>query len=220
MNRRHSKLTEWGLAHVSIRSDNTILDVGCGGGKTVAKLASLAVNGKVYGVDFSEESVAVSRRTTQKLISAERVEIRHASVSALPFANGTFDLVTAVETHYYWPDLNADAREILRVLKPGGAVIIIAESYSGGKYDRLLQHLEALRRRGIMKYAHLNVGEHRGLLSNAGYSDIEVFEEYDKGWICAVGRKQGIPSSIALAESSVPPNSEEQPPSGRSLARG
>jgi cyclopropane fatty-acyl-phospholipid synthase-like methyltransferase len=81
MNRRHSKLTDWGLAHVTVRSGDTVLDVGCGGGNTVAKLAALTVHGKVYGVDFSEESVAVSRRRTQKLIAAGRVEIREASVS-------------------------------------------------------------------------------------------------------------------------------------------
>ena len=181
MNRWHSKLTDWGLGHVAIRSDDNILDVGCGGGRTIAKLASLAVAGKVYGVDLSEESVAVSRRTTRELIRADRVEIRHASVSELPFANDAFDLVTAVETHYYWPDLNADVREILRVLKPGGTILMIAESYRGGKHDRLLRHL--------VRYAHLTVNEHRHLLANAGFSDVAVFEDYEKGWICAVGRK-------------------------------
>lgn len=43
-----------------------------------------------------------------------------------------FDLATAVETHYYWPDLNADMQEVLRVLKPVGTLIIIAEAYKGG----------------------------------------------------------------------------------------
>ncbi len=206
MNRGHSKVTDWGLAHVTIRSHDSILDVGCGGGRTVAKLASLAVTGKVCGVDFSEESVAASGRTNRELISAGRVEIRQASASELPFANDTFDVVTAVETHYYWPDLNADFREILRVLKPRGRILVVAESYRGGKYDRLLQHLETLQRRGIMKYAHLSVNEHRDLLSNVGYSDVAVVEEYDKGWLCAVGLKKGTPS-IPLVDGSVPPNS-------------
>ena len=110
----------------------------------------------------------------------------------MPFAGETFNLVTAVETHYYWPDLNADLREILRVLKPGGTVIIAAESYKGGKYDRVLRHLEAVQRRGIMKYAHLSVSEHHDLLSAAGYCDVAVHEEYNKGWLCAVGRKAGV----------------------------
>jgi len=50
------------LQHVSIANDYTILDVGCGGGRTVSKLAAMATQGKVYGVDYSEESVAATNR--------------------------------------------------------------------------------------------------------------------------------------------------------------
>ena len=192
MNRRHSKVTAWGMQHVSIQNHDIILDVGSGGGATIARLAALATHGKIYGVDHSEESVAASRRTNRQSVDAGRVEIRHASVSSLPFPDGMFDLVTAVETHYYWPDLNADTQEVLRVLKPGGTLIIIAEAYKGGKYDRLLQRLEALQRRNIMKYSHLTVAEHSELLSKAGYSDVRVLEEYNNGWLCAIGRRSRI----------------------------
>src|SRR5215469_10587924 len=99
MNRRHAKLTDWGLGHVSIDSDATILDIGCGGGGTIYKLAALATKGKVYGVDYSDTSVAVSRKTNQEWIKTGRVEIRHGSVSHLPFPEQTFALAIAVETH-------------------------------------------------------------------------------------------------------------------------
>jgi len=55
MNISHSKLTDWGLKHVAIEKHWTILDVGCGGGMTVHKLAGTVTEGKVYGIDFSEE---------------------------------------------------------------------------------------------------------------------------------------------------------------------
>jgi len=45
MNSRHSSVTDWGLAHVSIGPDDTILDVGCGGGRTLNKLAERATEG-------------------------------------------------------------------------------------------------------------------------------------------------------------------------------
>ena len=132
MKRGHSKLAEWGLQEVSVGKGDTILDVGCGGGAMVRKLAAVAAEGKVYGVDHSEQSVAAARRPNRQGIAEGRVEIRQASVSALPFPDGLFDLVTAVETHYFWPDLPADMREIQRVLRPGGTLVVLAEAYKGG----------------------------------------------------------------------------------------
>jgi len=136
-------------------------------------------------------------------------------VSQLPFPDQMFDLATAVETHYYWPDLNADMQEVLRVLKPGGALIVIAEAYKGGKYDRLLQNLERLR--GMMNYAHLTVSEHSDLLSKAGYSDVQLFEEYDKGWLCAVGRKGELDASGDFGSAAL--GSQKQRPANSSLQR-
>ena len=107
MQRVHSKLAVWGLQQVSVGKGDTILDVGCGGGAMVRKLAAVAAEGKVYGVDHSEQSVAAARRANRKGTAEGRVEIRKASVSALPFPDDLFDLVTAVETHYFWPDLPA-----------------------------------------------------------------------------------------------------------------
>jgi ubiquinone/menaquinone biosynthesis C-methylase UbiE len=186
MNASHSKVTDWGLTHVSIEKHHTILDVGCGGGRTIHKLAATATQGKVYGVDYSEESVAATRRTDARWIEMGRVEVRHGSVSQLPFPDGMFDLVTAVETHFWWPDIPVGMREVFRVLKPGGTLVIIAEIYKGAN---------TLAARLAEKYADrspfklLSVEEHRKLFANAGYADVQVMEECVKGWICGVGRK-------------------------------
>lgn len=187
MNIRHSKVTDWGLNHISIEKHDTILDVGCGGGRTVRKLAAIATEGKVYGVDHSEESVAAAHRTNEQWIEMGRVEIRQGSASHLPFSDEMFDLATAVETHFWWPDLPADMREVFRVLKPGGKLIIIAEIYKGGKHVRIQKLLE--KHVELTKMALLSVNEHRELFSKAGYSDVQIIEEYDKGWICGIGRR-------------------------------
>jgi SAM-dependent methyltransferase len=184
MNISHSGMTDWGLKHVSIEKRFTILDVGCGGGRTIQKLAAIATEGMIYGVDYAKGSVAASRGKNAQLIKDGRVAIRQASVSRLPFPDGKFDLVTAVETQYYWPDLVNDMREILRALKPGGKLIIIAESYRGGRYDSLKGPVMKL-----LRSTRLSVDEHQELFSTAGYTDVRVFEERDKGWICATGRK-------------------------------
>ena len=167
MNQRHSKLTDWGLKHVSIDSDATILDIGCGGGRTIHKLAAIATKGKVYGVDSSETSVAASRKTNDECIKSRRVEILHGSVSHLPFPDQMFALATAVETHFYWPDLPADMREVSRVLKPGAALVIVAEVYKSGKFDRRVQRFADMMQKMNFPYANLSADEHRELLLRA-----------------------------------------------------
>jgi SAM-dependent methyltransferase len=184
MNMSHSGVTDWGLKHVLIEKRFTILDVGCGGGRTIQKMAAIATEGMLYGIDYAKGSVAASSGKNAQLIKAGRVEIRRASVSLLPFPDDKFDLVTAVETHYYWPDLVKDMQEILRVLKPGGTLIITAESYKGGRYDKLQQPVMRL-----LRSTRLSMDEHRELFSAAGYKDIQIFEERNKGWICGTGRK-------------------------------
>jgi ubiquinone/menaquinone biosynthesis C-methylase UbiE len=186
MNAQHSALTDWGLGHVPIERHFTILDVGCGGGRTICKLAAVALEGKVYGVDYSEESVATSKKTNERWIQKGRVEVRHGSVSLLPASDQIFDLVTAVETHFWWPNLPTDMREVFRVLKPGGKLIIVAEVYKGANTNvaRLAERFAA--RTGMTL---LSVGEHRELFANAGFSDVQVTEDRRKGWICAIGKR-------------------------------
>lgn len=184
MNISHSNLTDWGLKHVRVEERFTILDIGCGGGRTVGKLAALASQGMVYGVNYADGSVAASRAKNVQLIKAGRVEIRQAPVSQLPFPDDTFDLVTAVETQYYWPDLVKDMQEVLRVLKPGGRLMVIAESYKRGAYNKLQRPVMKL-----LRSSNLDVDGHHGLFSAAGYINIEIFEEGKKGWLCGIGRK-------------------------------
>lgn len=184
MNSSHSNLTDWGLTHVAIEKQFTILDVGCGGGRTIQKLAAAATEGKVFGIDYAAGSVGVSRRKNAQLIASGHVEIQRASVSKLPFPDDTFDLVAAVETQYYWPDMINDMKEILRVLKPGGSLIVIAESYKGSRYAALQSPAMWLLRSTL-----LSVDEQKELFSAAGYTNVQLFEERSKGWMCATGRK-------------------------------
>jgi len=188
MNRSHSDVTDWGLTHVRVEPDSMILDVGCGGGRTIQKLAAAAPRGKVYGIDYSPASVAEARRTNARDVEAGRLDIRQGTVSRLPFPDATFDLVTAVETHYYWPDLVNDLREILRVLKPGGRVAIVAEAYRASRYSAV--YLPAMT---ILRGRYLTVAEHHEMLAAAGCAEIAVETEQKKGWICATGLRPAAP---------------------------
>jgi ubiquinone/menaquinone biosynthesis C-methylase UbiE len=186
MNVSHSDLTDWGLAHISVDSRSTVLDVGCGGGRTLGKLAIMAAQGKVYGVDFSEESVAASKRTNARAIKKGLVEVRHGSVSQLPFPDNMFDLVTAVETHFWWPNLDGDVREVFRVVKPGGTFVVIAEVYKGANTAMSRKCEEQAPQTGMII---LDIDGHREMLAKAGFRDVKVTVDPERGWICATGNK-------------------------------
>jgi len=186
MNKSHSKLTDWGLSHLTIQANFTILDAGCGGGRTISKLAALTTQGHVHGIDYSADSVTVSQKLNATAIAAGRVQIQQASVSQLPFADNTFDLVTAVETHFWWPNLATDVLQIFRVTKPGGQFAIIAEVYKGAP---------AAASRLVEKFASqtglkmLTPDEHRDLLAAAGFTAIQIDTIPNKGWIFAHAQK-------------------------------
>jgi ubiquinone/menaquinone biosynthesis C-methylase UbiE len=184
MNFSHSSLTDWGLKHVEIKKDFTILDVGCGGGRTIQKMAEIASEGRIFGVDYAAGSVAASRGKNARAIAAGRVDIQRASVSQLPFPDNKFDLVTAIETQYYWPDLENDMREILRVLKPGATLVIIAESYKGSNHDWVVGSVMK-----VLGSNQLSRDDQKELFTRAGYNEIEISLESSKGWICVTGKK-------------------------------
>lgn len=186
MNKRHSPLTDWGLSHVAIPQSGALLDIGCGGGRTIQKLAVAAPMAKVCGIDHSADSVAATSRLNAAAIAHGQVNVLQGSVSELPWPEATFSLVTAVETHFFWPNLPSDVREVFRVIAPGGQFVLIAEVYKGsGK--AAAQMLE--------KYGHLSgmtlltADQHRALLADAGFTQVQVFEQHDKGWICTVGAR-------------------------------
>lgn len=185
MNRAHAAMTDWGLQQAHVEKNATILDVGCGGGRTVQRLAAMAPEGTIHGIDYSPASVTASRRTNAREVETGRVQIQLGSVAHMPFPDGTFDLVTAVETHYYWPKLPANMREVFRVLKPGGMFVLIAETYRGGRLGAL--YGVAMR---LLRAAYLSDAEHRNLLAQAGFAEVSTVHEPGKSWICATGRRQ------------------------------
>lgn len=186
MNVTHSDLADWALRQVSIRAGDTILDVGCGGGRTIEKLAAVPGVGAVYGIDYSASSVATARTTNDRAIREGRVQIDLGTVSRLPYADRSFDLVTAIETHYYWPDLVSDLREVQRVLKPGGQVVLVAEAYEG-PHSTLTSRVTMK----LIRARYLTARQHVALLADAGFSEIHVNEEMQCHWLRAVATRPG-----------------------------
>lgn len=140
----------------------------------------------MYGVDISEDSVQVARNYNEKLVSAGKVDIRISSVSKLPFENASFDLVTAVETHYYWPNLEADLGEVLRIIKPDSSYLVIGGEYLGSQFDD--RNRDWATKIGINPHT---LEELKNIMIHVGFKDyVKVFENYAEGWFCTIGKKR------------------------------
>lgn len=125
MNIGHEKLASWGRSFLNIRSTDTLLDLGCGGGRNIQYF--LTKSNKVYGIDYSRASVDIARILNDKDIKDGRCQIIEGDVKNIPFDEKTIDIVTAFETIYFWKDIEACFREIHRVLKDGGEFLIVNE---------------------------------------------------------------------------------------------
>ena len=120
MNFGHSAMAAWGLQFLQPAPDAMVLDCGCGGGANIKTLLKLCPKGRVQGIDYSAVSVEKARKVNARAIAAGRCTVQQASVAELPFEAEQFEVVTAFETVYFWPELAQNFREVYRVLKPGG----------------------------------------------------------------------------------------------------
>ena len=185
MNKGHSDLTDWALCHIDIKSGDYVLDAGCGGGKTVSKLANMVGSGKVYGIDYSDLCIKKAEKLNHKNVLCGKVKLSQASVSSLPFEDSKFDFVTAVETYYFWPDKLNDLKEISRVIKPGGKLLLVFEMLKDEnepeKWKKVEERLgiEAVSREGIYE-----------MLDRAGYLNIRTYVKSGTTWLCAVAEKE------------------------------
>lgn len=181
MNAGHNKMSLWGLSHPEIADNAVAADIGCGGGKNIANLLHKADKGKVYGVDYSEASVEKSKRVNKKAIQKDKAEVVQGNVSSLPFGDGKFDIVTAFETVYFWPDLINDFREVKRVLKNGGQFLICNEMSKPEESEVWINMLH------LSIYTKEKLSE---ALTEAGFSSVKAYSHKNGKWICVVAQNK------------------------------
>lgn len=103
---------------------DALLEIGCGHGETLAKLARRASGGVVAGIDPSDVMVRLAARRLRREIGLGRAEVRQAEAARLPYPDARFDAVLAVHVLYFWPEPTMELREIRRVLRPGGTLLL------------------------------------------------------------------------------------------------
>ena len=148
---------------LALERDLDVLEVGFGGGRQLSRLLA-ATEGRVAGVEPSEVMISRARRRFRRAIETSRLRLVHADVAAMPFDGGSFDRVVSVHTIYFWPDAEAGLREIARVLRPNGSVVIgtATKEFLSGR--RASQH----------GYRLFDEDELRDVLERAGFDDAAV----------------------------------------------
>jgi ubiquinone/menaquinone biosynthesis C-methylase UbiE len=131
----------WVIELLEVKSNEAVLEVGFGPGVAIKRLSEVA--GHVTGVDQSREMIAQALARNANAIKSGRVELRHGSVSSLPFADNTFHKAMAVNSMQIWPDTIAGLREMRRVIKSGGTIALGFTPYSGQKNEGLTDELTA-----------------------------------------------------------------------------
>lgn len=183
MNIHHSPLTEWGLSHLELGGVRSALDVGCGGGNTI-RLLSKSVE-RLSGVDISHVSVMATKETNEQLYTDGRLEVQRADAKNLPFANESFDLVTAVETVYFWKDILVCFNEVNRVLKKGGTFCMIFETYACEEKHEYNMQLKAQ----IQGYNVYSPEQLHYYLEDSGFSDVIMVMHDKESWLTVLATK-------------------------------
>ncbi len=134
----------------------------------------------MQGIDYAAVSVEKAQKVNASAIEAGRCAVQQASVAELPFEAERFDVVTAFETVYFWPDLPQCFLEVWRVLRPGGIFLICNES--NGDTDKDEKWTRIIGGMTIYKDTELEA-----YLEQAGFRDVQIHKR--KSWLCVTARK-------------------------------
>jgi SAM-dependent methyltransferase len=164
MENDHLPIVEPVLALMRIAPDENVLDIGCGGGWLSRLIAPRVPDGRMVGMDVSDEMVRHARRNCAALDNCVFVV---GGVDEIPWEPNFFTKIISVESSYYWPDPAQGMREIFRVLREGGSAWIVINYYRDNPYCHHWGELLAVR-------THLlSAEEWKQLFRDAGFADVE-----------------------------------------------
>jgi len=110
------------IEYIQPHQQNLILDIASGTGEPALTIAGMLHKGRIVMTDLSEDMLAIAKAKATSL-SLQNVDTKVCDVTELPFADNTFDAVTCRFGFMFFPDMHLAAREMIRVLKPGGKLV-------------------------------------------------------------------------------------------------
>ena len=126
---------DWLLSLLPVRGGAAIVDLGCGNGSDLIRLAARHPESDIrfVGIDASEKSIAAA---TEKSVHDARIQFQHDHLKAkLPFTDGSFDIVYSNNLLECMTSPEGFAREIARVLRPGGKAVIAHWDWDSQLFD-------------------------------------------------------------------------------------
>jgi SAM-dependent methyltransferase len=163
MERGHRPVGEQAIARMRVNPEARVLDIGCGSGWATRLLADYASNGRVTGIDISDEMVELARESSE---SHANVDYEVASAEKLPFADSEFTHAFSMESLYYYRNIPQALREIQRVLKPGGLFVAVVDLY--WENEATHQWIDTLK----VPVELLSIDDYRSLFIDAGFANI------------------------------------------------
>jgi ubiquinone/menaquinone biosynthesis C-methylase UbiE len=181
MNQRNAIMHRETIKHMAIVNTDHILDIGFGGGASIKQLLAKTRGGKVTGIDLSETMVSRGMSLFKSAISQNKLILKTADVSSMPFDEASFDKACTINTIYFWSDPAAVFSEIYRVLKPSGIFYLTFREKDVMSQMPFTQH-------GFRLY---NIQEVKNFLSAAAFKDISVHlhQESKRPFVCIAARK-------------------------------
>ncbi|HSQ23245.1 MAG TPA: class I SAM-dependent methyltransferase [Pyrinomonadaceae bacterium] len=163
MERGHRPVGEQAIARMQVGPDARVLDVGCGSGWATRLLADYAFNGRVTGIDISDEMVNLARESSR---SHANVVFEVASAEQLPFPDNEFTHAFSMESLYYYRNIPKALKEIHRVLKPGGSFFAVVDLY--WESEATHQWVDTLN----VPVRLLSIDDYRALFIDAGFVNV------------------------------------------------
>lgn len=133
MNQNHQDISNFAFECIDIDINDRIIDIGCGGGVNIEKFLRLTQN-NVDGLDYSEISVKESLRQNKREVDNGRCKVVQANVCDMPIEDESYDIASAFETIYFWPDIANTFKEVSRIIKKNGK-FMIAQGTDGNHPD-------------------------------------------------------------------------------------
>jgi len=180
--KNHAAMPEWVLSELDIKENDTILDVGCGGGANIARLLKRVPKGKVIGLDYSQMALEVAQDLNYHDYVDKRCLLMGGNAMQMPLAKEMYNIITAFETIYYWLSLELGFSEIYRLLKPGGTIVIGNELDGTQEIDRKIE-----RATNYMRI--YSIDEIEATLKQVGFTNIKSRHDEDRHFVCFTATK-------------------------------